>query len=437
MSIATLSASAVLPERHSSIAALSNSIKTPSPLTSYAGYQFVEGSFTGTITPCEPGSSEESTGFKRVNVQEVTKDLANLIQHNMELTEVLLDAVEQTTLELQPIIIHHHLMNNHGQLNVPKEYQELDYIITDESQDISTFEYILLLELAIHHSAQLLIGGVGSHTLYEFRNSDPKYMNALESSGVFTTYKLDVNYRSSPEVLTFANQFLDIIEANDIAKIQLNASNFTKPTEKSFQDAITIHNTEMESAKPTDYHVSLKNVVENSPDFSAWFKNIIDKGEQVAIIGWTRKEVTEVGEAIENWLSMNGYDIPVTNIMSERSRPMTVISSVLTAVQKHILTLKPSDKTFAYDVQKLAEGFIDRKYRYASDAQKRFFASTFNDALSSGMYKNHSKALVQDFANGNVSVQTVVGFMNREMLRIETRKNAMDAHLLRPEEAPD
>lgn len=379
----------------------------------------------------------DQTGFKRVNVQEVTKDLANLIQHNMELTEVLLDAVEQTTLELQPIIIHHHLMNNHGQLNVPKEYSDLNYIITDESQDISTFEYILLLELAIHHNAQLLIVGDGSQTLYEFRNSDPKYMNALESSGVFTTYKLDVNYRSSPEVLTFANQFLDIIEANDIAKIQLNSSSFVKPTEKSFAEAITIHNTESESAKPTDYHVALRNVIDNSKEFGTWFKGIMDKGEQVAIIGWTRKEVLEIGEALENWLSTNGYDIPVTNIMSERSRPMTVISSILSAVHKDILSLKPSDVNFKNDVQNLASQYIDRKYKYASDAQKKFFAGTFSNALDSVMYQHHWKALVQDFSNGNVGVSSVIGFMNREMLRIETRKNAMDAHLLRPEEAPD
>lgn len=382
-------------------------------------------------------SNLDQTGFKRINIQEVTKDLANLIQHNMELTEVLLTAVEQTTLELQPIIIHHHLMNNNGSLNVPQQYQDLDYIITDESQDISTFEYILLLELAIHHSAQLLIVGDGSQTLYEFRNSDPKYMNALESSGVFTTYKLDVNYRSSPEVLMFANQFLDIIEANDIAKIQLNASSFNKPSQKSFENAITVHNAESASSKPLDYQEALCDVIENSDEFTKWFKDIMDKDEQVAIIGWTRKEVLEVGEAIESWLHKHGYKIPVTNIMSDRSRPMTVISSILSAIHSQVLKYDPSSKTFKSKVHNLAVNYIDSKYRYASDAQKKFFAGTFNDALSNVINTHQWTILVQDLNNKKIKVETLIGFMNREMLRIETRKNAMDAHLLRAQEAPD
>lgn len=379
----------------------------------------------------------DQTGFKRVNVQEVTKDLANLIQHNMELTEILLNAVEQTTLELQPIIIHHHLMNNHGQLNVPKEYQDLDYIITDESQDISTFEYILLLELAIHHSAQLLIVGDGSQTLYEFRNSDPKYMNALESSGVFTTYKLDVNFRSSPEVLTFANQFLDIIEANDVAKIQLRASSFKKPSVKSFEDAITVHNVETSSSKPADYHDGLRRIVKDDKNFDKWFRNIMDNDEQVAILGWTRKEVLEVGEELEAWLDKNGYDVEVTNIMNDRSRPMTVISNTLANIRHDVLRLDPANSNFKSKLEQLASNYIDRKYHYSSDAQKGFFLGEFKRAVDSTMMKHQWNILVQDYQNGNLAKESVIGHLNRELLRIETRKNAMDAHLLRAEEAPD
>jgi len=382
-------------------------------------------------------SQLDQTGFKRVNVQEVTKDLANLIQHNMELTEILLDAVEQTTLELQPIIIHHHLMNNNGQLNVPKEYQDLDYIITDESQDISTFEYILLLELAIHHSAQLLIVGDGSQTLYEFRNSDPKYMNALESSGVFTTFKLDVNFRSSPEVLTFANQFLDIIEANDIAKIQLRASSFKKPSQKSFEEAITVHNVETATSKPADYHEGLRRIIKDDNNFDQWFRNIMDKGEQIAVLGWTRKEVMEVGEELEAWLDRNGYDIEVTNIMNERSRPMTVISTTLAAIRHDILKLDPTKSNFKAKLEQLASNYIDRKYHYSSDAQKGFFLGEFKRAVDTTMLKHQWNVLIGDYQNGNIPKESIIGHLNRELLRIETRKNAMDAHLLRAEEAPD
>lgn len=380
----------------------------------------------------------DQTGFKRVNIQEVTKHLANLIQHNMELTETLLDAIEQTTLELQPIIIHHHLMNNHGQLNVPSEYQELNYIITDESQDISTFEYILLLELAIHHSAQLMIVGDGSQTLYEFRNSDPKYMNALESSGVFTTYKLDVNYRSKPEILTYANQFLDIIDANDIAKIQLKSTLFSKPTVKSFEEAITVHNVGITSSKPADYHEAITKVILDSPDFSTWFKEKLDKGEQFAVLGWTRKEVLDIGEALEKWLLNNGYsDIEVTNIMNDKNRPMTVISETLSAIHKDILQLDPTKASFKSTVGQLAEMQIDRKYRHASDKQKAFFAGTFRSAVDQVVSNHQWKILCQDVTNGRLNKTAAIGHMTREMLRMETRKNSMEAYLKRADEAPD
>lgn len=382
-------------------------------------------------------SQLDQTGFKRVNVQEVTTNLASLIQHNMDLTALLLTAVEQTTLELQPIIIHHHLMSNHGQLNVPAEYQDLNYIITDESQDISTFEYILLLELAIHHSAQLLIVGDGSQTLYEFRNSDPKYMNALESSGVFTTYKLDVNYRSRQEILTFANQFLDVIDANDIARIQLKSSNFTPPTEKSYDESITIQNIITESSKPTDYNPALVDVVQNSPDFDKWFREKIDAGEQVAILGWTRSEVIEFGKAIEEWLTKNGYNIPVTSIMSEKNRPTTIISATLTNAHSEILKMSVTNPSLRQNILNEADRVIASRYRYSSDAQKKFFISVFREALDEVMGKHQWQILKNDVRQKAMSNKSAIGYLTRELLRIETRKNAMDAYLNKAQDAPD
>lgn len=418
---------------------VANSLKmlnTDAPFFKSKGFTSLDvakyiGQFSATL------SQLDQTGYKRVNVQEVTKQLANLIQHNMVLTEILLDAVEQTTLELQPIIIHHHLMTNHGHLNVPQQYQNLDYIITDESQDISTFEYILLLELAIHHSAQLMIVGDGSQTLYEFRNSDPKYMNALESSGVFTTYKLDVNYRSKPEVLLLANQFLDVIEANDIANIQLKSTNFAQPTKKSFEEAITIHNTLSASSKPADFHESLLTIIQDSPEFSAWFSQKLDNGEQVAILGWTRTEVIKVGEAITQWLLDNNRNIEVTNIMNDKTQPMVVISNTLSEIHADILALDPSTNTFPEDVKELARTFIKNKYHRASTKQVAFFGDTFARAVDSIVSQQQWGIIRAEVKAGKLSKRAGVGHLTREMLRLETRKNAMEAHLHRAEEAPD
>lgn len=379
----------------------------------------------------------DQTGYSKVDLPQVTRVVSNLIEQNLELTELLLDAIEQSTLELQPIIIHHHLLNNNNNLAIPKDYQELNYIITDESQDISTFEYILLLELTIHYKSQLLVIGDGSQTLYEFRNSDPRYMNALEASGIFTAYKLDVNYRSNQEILMMANQFLEVIEANDYANIRLSANSFRTPSLNSFNSIVKLDNLLLSDGKPASYGEELKNYMLKDDKFRDWVTPKLQNGEQVAILGWTRAEVLSAGEAMAQLIKELNLNIEVTNILSDNERPSTIISDTIVKAKNELYSLPFTTTGYVYQIKNILEKAVSERYRKATPKQLNYFNSVIRRAVDEVINTQVWKALVSDVAAKNVNKNALLGHLTREMLRIETRKNATDQYLRKNNEVPD
>lgn len=381
----------------------------------------------------------DQTGFKRVNVQQELKRLSHQLEglENLKMAAALLDAVEQTTLEIEPIIIHHMLLSGNGTLNIPDAYKKLNYIITDESQDISTFEYILLLELTIHYRSQLLIIGDGSQTLYEFRNSDPRYMNALESSNVFVSHKLETNYRSNEEILMFANQFLQVIDANKYANIQLKSSRFSTPTEQSVKDAITVVSNPIMGAANRDYVDSVVEFMQNDTFFQDWFIDRVKKGEQVAIMGWTRKEVLEAGAVIEQLLATHGLNVPVTNIMSNNEPPMTILSRFVRAKSEMIRSLDPTNVHYLDDIRRHAAHFVSTTFGKASMKQAAFYEDiivrTVRDLTNTPLWN----AWIADFKAGNLNAYQIGSQVIQEIFRAETRRNAMDNYLRKQKDTPN
>lgn len=380
----------------------------------------------------------DQTGFKRVNLQQELKRLSNLVEGNLDMCAHVLNAVEATTLELEPIIIHHKLLQGGSDLNIPEAYQNLNYIITDESQDISTFEYILLLELTIHYRSQLLIIGDGSQTLYEFRNSDPRYMNALESSNVFVSHKLETNYRSNEEILMYANQFLQVIDANKYANIQLKSSNFSSPTEQSVKDSITIGNNEIDGGATKDYVEGLKNFLNHDDEFKSWFIERVKKGEQVAIMGWTRKEVLEAGEVIESILKDHHLShIEITNIMSNNERPMTLLSRFARVKASTLRSLDPTHIHYMKELQRHVDSFVQTNFKRASGKQSTFYYDFVMRNIKAVVQSYEWNAWMMDYRKGNVNQHQVGSFMIQQLLRMETRKNAMDQYLRKQKDVPN
>lgn len=379
----------------------------------------------------------DQTGFKRVNLQQELKRMSNLIEGNLLMTEHVLNAVEQTTLELEPIIIHHMLLGGTDTLNIPDAYRNLNYIITDESQDISTFEYILLLELTIHYRSQLLIIGDGSQTLYEFRNSDPRYMNALESSNVFVSHKLETNYRSNEEILMFANQFLQVIDANKYANIQLTSSQFSSPTADSVKEAIQIANVGIQGTSMKAYTDSLEEFLENDTHFQTWFIDRVKRGEQVALMGWTRKEVLLAGEFIEKLLAQNGLNVPITNIMSDNERPMILLSRFARSKNETLRSLDPTHPHYMRTIESHIDSFVSGTFKSASPAQAQFFNSFISRQIQEVTKSPEWGAWIADFRAKRITSYQIGSYLIQQLLRMETRKNAMDQFLRKQKDVPN
>ena len=140
--------------------------------------------------------------------------LMHFISLNQARVLTWLNEINQTNLILELILVY---LN----LDTWQSPYDTDFLIVDEVQDTSIFQFIYLLKYASVQNANVLFVGDASQTLYEFRGADPNALNILEELNIFTPYKLQINYRSNANILAYANQMLATISANKYANLQL------------------------------------------------------------------------------------------------------------------------------------------------------------------------------------------------------------------------
>jgi DNA helicase-2/ATP-dependent DNA helicase PcrA len=89
--------------------------------------------------------------------------------------------------------------------------KNFQYILVDEYQDTNPIQAAILYHLASHHK-NILVVGDDAQSIYSFRAADIK--NIMEFGRVYPEakiFKLETNYRSTPNILNLAN---DIISRN-------------------------------------------------------------------------------------------------------------------------------------------------------------------------------------------------------------------------------
>lgn len=217
-------------------------------------------------------------------------ELNNFVEENFDAVINILNVTRQTTLALEIIICYQKI----DSLVEPPEIKS-KYLIVDEVQDNSIFEFIYTLKYVDKHNESLFIVGDCSQTLYEFRGSNPRGLNVLEASGVFATYQLQTNYRSNQEILDFANKHLLNIEANQQANLQLKANSLARVTEKSFRRKVHLSYHQLQ--KIGDFSINI------GPNFAVYCKSYIDdclaRGEQIAVLAYKRKDIYNIKETIQ------------------------------------------------------------------------------------------------------------------------------------------
>lgn len=263
-----------------------------------------------------------------------TTELNVFIEKYLNETLTVLDSIAQTCLELE-IILCYQLIDS---MQEPAHVQS-KYLIIDEVQDNSIFEFIFTLKYVAKHKENLFIVGDASQTLYEFRAANPKALNALEGSGVFATYQLTTNYRSNQEILDFANVHLSDIEANSTAKLRLQANSLEQPTAQSFQEKVQLKYCELSRMNEfeSEYPNYLRTMVK------PYIDEALAKNEKIAFLMFTRRMVKITEETLQQMYPNQ----EINNLVSDKAFSTTVFSNYIKKFWNNILQTAPKDASFA------------------------------------------------------------------------------------------
>lgn len=254
----------------------------------------------------------------RRKVSGATTALNAFVEHYRKDVIDMLDKIGQTCLELEIILAYQQI-----DTMIEPAHVQSKYLIVDEVQDNSVFEFIYTLKYTAKHKENLFMVGDASQSLYEFRASNPKALNALEGSGVFTCFQLTTNYRSQQGILDFANVGLRSVEANQIAQIQLKANSLAATTAKEFTEQVTL-----------DYrwYQRIREFNDDLPGYlraaKPWIDDRLARGEQVAFLAYSRNNVMAMEKALQK-IYPNEL---VANLTSEKGYSTTVFSEF---VKKH------------------------------------------------------------------------------------------------------
>lgn len=344
-------------------------------------------------------------------------DLNNFIEKNYDKVVRMLDTIGQTTLELEILICYQMIDKFKEPADVLSKF-----LIVDEVQDNSIFEFIYLIKYVDKHKESLYIVGDGSQTLYEFRGSDSKALNSLEGSGVFATYQLQINYRSNQEVLDFANIALNNIEANQFAHIQLQANSLKKVTEQTFKNKVHLHYTRLpaisDMKKSIGPHLSM--------DCKTYMDECLARGEQIAIIAYKREEIRYAEDAIKTLYPNLNPETEMANIIPERIRDSSLFSTFIKRYWKEIKFIPTND----IDVT-IAQAIVSRSDDLMwgdKDANRKVLQRIV------GQWRQENSAVVREwqrqYAAGVMSKDEFFGLLQKNLVDYEINCNSIRQSIL-------
>lgn len=347
----------------------------------------------------------------RGNRDSFTK-MNNFVEENYDKIIDILNRIHQTTLELEIIICY----QNIGTLQEPEEVKS-KYLIIDEVQDNSIFEFIYTLKYVDKHNESLFIVGDSSQTLYEFRASNPRALNVLEGSGVFKAYQLQINYRSNQEILDFANVVLANIEANQYANIQLRANNLSQVTPSSFRDKVNLHYERLE--KVADLEDKLPSL------FAGYVDDYINKkvkaGEQVAFLAYTRRHVFNMEKIIQDRFPQ----LKIVNLVPSKGYNSTIMSEYIKRFWNQARFI-PANSIANVVVQEIM-GHLDELTPNPDIAKKQtqaMLADWVNEE------SGHINSWANELMQGKISHQEFMELVRDNMLQFEIKRNAVRQSLI-------
>jgi len=353
---------------------------------------------------------------KLINVNKNKNDsftiMNNFIERNYDAVIGIMNTIKQTSLELEIIICYQKI----DDLVEPPEIAS-KHLIIDEVQDNSIFEFIYVLKYIDKHKESLFIVGDCSQTLYEFRASNPKALNMLESSGVFTTHQLQINYRSNQEILDFANVALTNIEANQYANIQLQANSLSQMTEQSFTDKVRFKYQRL--AKINDFKDMLPGIM--AIDIKPYIDEKIAIGEKVAFLAFTRKQVSQFQVILEGLYP----DKKIVSLVPDKMYSSTIFSEFIKRHWDEIQfsPTKPIISIIARKVMDHLGTLVFSPDKARSACQKMLLK-----------WSDEQRAMIntwqQQLMNGQIQQNVFLNNIKEAMLQYEIRNNSIKQAVL-------
>lgn len=269
---------------------------------------FMEAARLLTLKPTEEGINYLDEGFRQ---------MSNAIREKPNVALKICQTLGQVTLNMQMLLTYQFL----NKFSLPDQTQ-CKYLLVDEVQDNSIFDFMFLLKYTLTQKCNFFIVGDASQTLYAFRNANPRAMNVLESSNVFDIFKLDINFRSRQEILSYANVLLNQTESNIFAKIQLQANDLRKPTAKDFDNNVKLWHMETHTFNGPDNAKTIRSFILSSVSIKNYIDKCLNRGEKIAFLAFRHDSVVTMQKAVQELLKTKN----TADISSRHNTDMTLFS---------------------------------------------------------------------------------------------------------------
>ena len=346
--------------------------------------------------------------------------LLRLVEENYNDVIALLDTVGQTTFQLEIILCY----LEHATMQIPFN---IKHLLIDEVQDNAVFEFIFFLNLTCKLKNHLYLVGDSSQTLYEFRASDPKALNAIENSGLFSTFPLNINYRSNQDILTFANALLDDIEANQFAQIQLQSFKLNRVTKQSFQQNVILNYNHLKNV--SEMNEDWVKAKLSSPSMLNWINDKFSKHEQICVLCYKRRDAEMFKTQLEKLFPGKS----LVFIIPQKNKPFAYFSRYVSNCHQQMLALPTNDWNVLYNRLR-AEIIVNLNACHVTPQSKiyNYVLAKVNSMLNEWNLKN-ATALNDElnrFKSGAITHQRFIEIIGESLIDFEIKKNALKQTIL-------
>lgn len=338
----------------------------------------------------------DNTSFNQID--RGFQNLTSLIEDDPQKVLSVCTALGQTTFDIQIAVCFCGI----DQITIPANIQA-KHILVDEVQDNSTFDFMFLLRYVIFQKASFFIVGDANQTLYAFRNANPYALNILRASALFDIFQLQINYRSKPEILTYANVLLTELASNRFSNIQLKANNLAPIVPHTFKQRVQvepIHNG----------REAFVNDIIQSYDLNKYISDCLKRDEKVAFLAYSHANLERIKYAITQLFNYaNG--LISTDISANHVPESTLFSDFwanLATDQKNKYATYPKPMLLNRIKNDFTHVLLTKRYRVRA-------SKLWNDLITANKQTllNLNRAYVNNQIGFNSYLQNLTGIMVR------------------------